>query len=132
MSAATVQISPMQWAHLPDIADVPRLADADYECLDAIREVLVRYNAVGRFGVHLVHKHFNVAPDEVLVEYTDVEARTLHCQVEKRMTEGADSVNRIETMWSFVGEGATRVCDQQCVYNNGHANRHYRRSGIKA
>jgi hypothetical protein len=120
----------MQWASLPDIADVPKLADADHECLDAIRDVLVRHNAIGRFGIHLVHKHFDVAPDEVLVEYADVQARTLSCQVEKRVAEvanPADPASRIETMWSFVGEGATRVCDQQCVYNNGHANRHYSR-----
>jgi len=132
MNASLVQIAPIQWASLPDIADVPRISDADHECLDAIRDVLIRHNAVGRFGVHLVHKHFDVAPDEVLVEYTDVDERTLHCQVEKRVDDHGESKNRIETMWSFVGDGATRVCDQQCVYNNGHANRHYRRSGVEA
>ena len=127
MKTSSIQMAPMHWASLPDMADVPRLGDADYECLNAIRDVLVQHNAIGRFGVHLVHKHFDVAPDEVLVEYTNVEARTLNCQVEKRTTEVADSGKRIETMWSFVGEGAARVCDQQCVYNSGHANRHYQR-----
>jgi hypothetical protein len=111
MQTASIQMAPMQWASLPDIADVPKLANSDHECLNEIRDVLVRHNAVGRFGVHLVHKHFDVAPDEVLVEYTDVKARTLRCQVEKRMTGIADPAKRIETMWSFVGEGATRVCD---------------------
>jgi hypothetical protein len=127
MQTAAIQLATMQWASLPDIADVPKLVDADHECLDAIRDVLLRHNAIGRFGVHLVHKHFEVAPDEVLVEYTDVEARTLNCQVEKRVAKAAFDSNRIETMWSFVGDSATRVCDQQCVYNSGHASRHYQR-----
>ena len=121
-----IQMAPIQWASLPDIADVPRISAEDHACLDAIRDVLMRFGAVGRFGVHLVHKHFDVAPDEVLVEYTDIDARTLNCRVEKRMTD-TEGHKRIETMWSFVGDGATRVCDQQCVYNSGHANRHYQR-----
>jgi hypothetical protein len=125
--SASLHMSPMQWASLPDIADVPAITGADHECLDAIREVLIRHNALGRFGVHLMHKHFEVAEDEVLVEYTDVEARTLNCKVEKRSLDAGSSINRIETMWSFAGKGATRVCDQQCVYNSGHANRHYSR-----
>jgi hypothetical protein len=125
---STFQIAPMQWAALPDIADVPRLDESDHACLDEIRTVLLKHHAIGRFGVHLVHKHFDVAPDEVLVEYTDIDARALHCHVEKRQYNVDSAHNRIETMWSFVGEGAARVCDQQCVYNQGHANRHYRRN----
>ena len=128
MKTMAIKMAPMQWATLPDIADVEGITESDCECIDAIRDVLVQYNAVGRFGIHLVHKHFDVAPDEVLVEYTDIDARTLHCKVEKRMAALASDSKRIETMWSFVGDGATRLCDQQCVYNNGHANRHYRRS----
>ncbi len=127
MQKSVIQVAPTQWSSLPDIADVPRIDDMDYECLDEIRDVLVRHNAIGRFGVHLVHKHFNVAPDEVLVEYTDIEARTLNCRVEKRMNGDIEPKNRIETMWSFVGDGATRVCDQQCVYNHSHQNRHYKK-----
>lgn len=122
-----IQIAPMQWAALPDIADVSRLEETDHACLDEVRTVLLKHKAIGRFGVHLVHKHFDLAPDEVLVEYTDSDARTLQCRVEKRQDDAEIAHDRIETMWSFVGEGATRVCDQQCVYNNGHANRHYRR-----
>lgn len=132
MRTTSIQIAPMQWASLPDIADVPKLADTDYECLDAIRDVLIRYNVINRFGIHLVHKHFNVTPDEVLVEYTDVGARTLHSRVEKRAEEAAGLSSRIETMWTFVGDAATRVCDQQCVYSNGHANRHYQRPGVES
>lgn len=127
MPQTAIQMSPMQWSSLPDISDVPALTGSDHETLDAIREVLVRHNAIGRFGVHLMHKHFEVAEDEVLVEYTDVDARTLSCKVEKRTSDAHEPKNRIETMWSFSGEGATRLCDQQCVFNSGHSSRHYSR-----
>jgi hypothetical protein len=127
MSATPIHISPVQWASLPDISEVARLSADDHACLDAVRQVLVLHNAIGRFGIHLSHKHFEVAEDEVLVEYTNVESRTLECRVEKRFSAEVSEENRIETMWSFNSQDATRVCDQQCVYNSGHANRHYRR-----
>jgi len=123
----TIQLSPMQWAALPDITDVPRLIAEDHAVLDAIRDVLIRHGALEKFGVHLLHKHFDLAEDEVLVEYTNVEARTQECRVEKRVSDRAEPHDRIETMWSFTRPGALRVCDQQCVVNWGHANRHYQR-----
>ncbi|RYG88609.1 MAG: hypothetical protein EON58_19865, partial [Alphaproteobacteria bacterium] len=76
MQEQTIHMAAMQWASLPDISDVEALSPADHECLDAIRDVLIRHKALGRFGVHLAHRHFDVAADEVLVEYTDIEART--------------------------------------------------------
>ena len=123
----TIHLFPMQWSALPDIATVPRLCADDHTVLDAIRDVLVRTGALGRFGVHLLHKHFDVADDEVLVEYTDVEARTQQCRVEKRVSDRGEPHERVETMWSFAGPGAMRVCDQQCVSNWGHNSRHYQR-----
>jgi hypothetical protein len=125
MQNQSIQFAPTLWASLPDISDVIPIGDADNSCLDEIRDVLIRHNAVGRFGIHLVHKHFDVNEDEVLVEYTDINSRELHCKVEKRLTK--QDGNRIETMWSFIGDKATRVCDQQCVYNYGHTSRHYYR-----
>jgi hypothetical protein len=71
-----VQLSPMQWSVLPDITDVSPMSMDDHAVLDAVRDVLVQHGALGRFGVHLLHKHFDMAEDEVLVEYTDVNART--------------------------------------------------------
>jgi hypothetical protein len=122
-----VQLSPMQWSVLPDITDVPPMSLDDHAVLDAVRDVLVQHGALGRFGVHLLHKHFDVAEDEVLVEYTDVNARTQECRVEKRVSDRVEPSARIETMWSFSGPGALRVCDQQCVNNYGHNSRHYQR-----
>jgi hypothetical protein len=60
----------------PHIDEVTPFAGEDVDCLREIREVLERHDRLGRFGVTLLHSHFNVAPDEVLVE-TASDERTL-------------------------------------------------------
>lgn len=54
-------------------------------------------------------------------------ATSTRSRVEKRVSDRVEPSARIETMWSFSGPGALRVCDQQCVNNYGHAPRHYQR-----
>lgn len=62
---------------LPDIADVRPVDQADLSCLLAIREVLERHGAIGRFGVNLLHDHFPIGADEILLEVCDPDTRTL-------------------------------------------------------
>jgi len=47
--------------------------------------------------------------------------------MEKRVPDRVERSARIETMRSFSGPGAQRVCGQQCVNNYGHAPRLYQR-----
>jgi hypothetical protein len=68
----------------PDITEVKPADAADMGVLAEIQDVLKRHNALGRFGVNLLHQHFDMAKDEIMVEYTDVEARTQTLRVEKR------------------------------------------------
>lgn len=63
-------------AEIPDISEVSPLSDADRPMVDEIVGVLRKHNALNRFGLTLVHKHFEVADDEVMVESTDVQSRT--------------------------------------------------------
>ena len=58
---------PMQWATIPDIAETKPLSASERECLREIRDVLVRHGCLGLFGVNLIHKHFDIADDEVMV-----------------------------------------------------------------
>ena len=60
---------------LADISEVKPFSSEDKMCLDEIREVLRKHNALTRFGVTLLHSHFPLEPDEVLVEETDVQNR---------------------------------------------------------
>ena len=56
-----------QWNHLPDIQDTRPLDEDDRACLSDIRDVLSKHGRLDRFGVSLLHKHFEVADDETLV-----------------------------------------------------------------
>jgi len=88
--------------------------------------VLLRHDCLDRFGVALLHKHFEPADNEVLVETTDVEARTSTLSVEQR----TDHKGRLlETQWRFATGDSPRdvtVCVNRCHYDRGHKTRHHR------
>lgn len=67
----------MPTATLPDIADVRPVDETDRACLEEVRAVLERHGALERFGVNLLHDHFPMDGDEVLLEVCDPEQRTL-------------------------------------------------------
>lgn len=54
--------------HDMDATDVGVLRDDDRHCLDELGGYLARSDAWHRFGVWLLHKHFEPAPGEVFVE----------------------------------------------------------------
>jgi hypothetical protein len=58
------------YAVLPDMdaTDVGILRDDDRACLDELGQYLAECDAWHRFGVWLLHKHFEPAPGEVFVE----------------------------------------------------------------
>lgn len=122
----SVVMSPMKWAGVPVIDDVQDFTDSDAACLREIREVLVRHGAIERFGVQLIHKHFEMSEDEILVEYTDMEERTQTSRVEKAKDLPSE-VKRIETQWLFMRENAHAVCHGYCYVNSGHSRRHQSR-----
>ena len=63
-----LSIRPMQWANLPELHQTAALDDSDLDCLEEIRGVLSRHEKLARFAVHLAHRHFELAPDEILIE----------------------------------------------------------------
>ncbi|RSS79869.1 hypothetical protein [Streptomyces sp. WAC06614] len=68
---------------LPRFEDAEGLGPQDAEFVRDLVEVLEKYGNLDRFGLCLLHDHFPLAADEVLVETNDPEARTLHARVEK-------------------------------------------------
>ncbi|AOU97711.1 hypothetical protein BI364_06835 [Acidihalobacter yilgarnensis] len=68
-------VNSVQWSTLNHIADVRPVDEEDAACLEEIRQVLQKHNCLERFGVSLLHCHFDLEDDEVLLETTDVEKR---------------------------------------------------------
>jgi len=114
---------------LPDIDEVGARSEADDACFAELRAVLERHDALGRFGITLLHQHFDIGDDELLVEEVDVESRTLTiCPVSRAEVTGA----RVkETNWRLDSDAAVSACTpvQYCYVDN--KNDHHRRSGHK-
>ncbi len=105
MNAEALQRTPLR-----DINDVAPFGPSDEECFAEVRAVLERHGALDRFGLCLLHQHFNVAEDEVLVERVDPETRTLTTQPMKRDEVG----ETVETSWRLNSTGTMQVCDVFC------------------
>ncbi len=120
-----ISISPLQWGRLRDLRDVAPLDDADLACMNELRAVLERHDRLGRFALHLVHKHFDVAPHEVLVEYSDPQTREQRLRVEDR--DSASLHDAVPTTWMLDKGQPLVTC--VCAYREdlGHLGRHQSR-----
>lgn len=76
---------------LPDINDVDPLSPADHACIEEIREVLLRRGCLQRFGLMLLHRHFPLSDDEILVESIDVQTESLRKCRGKSHSSGQES-----------------------------------------
>ncbi|MEU7086235.1 hypothetical protein [Streptomyces achromogenes] len=85
-------------APLPRFEEAEGLGPEDSEFVRDIVAVLARHGNLDRFGLCLLHDHFPLAADEVLVETNDPRARTLRVHVEK-----ADRTRHAKaSQWRFV------------------------------
>lgn len=117
-------MNPVQWSSLTDIDVVKPISANDYDCLNEIKDVLVKHGMVDRFGVTLIHRHFELdETSEVVMEYTDQVTRTQVCKVERR-DELPTTGRIIETQWCFDKASATLVCHSYCHNDYGHVTRH--------
>lgn len=81
------------------VEEVAPLTEDDRDCLLEIREVLLRHGGLDRFGITLLHSHFPLGEDEVLIEETDISARVQTVRpVARQQLEGVDV---LETNWRF-------------------------------
>ena len=123
----TVSLETVQWASLTDIDSIEPINDDDSAVLDEIHQVLLRHGKSSRFGVCLLHKHFDVDDDEVAIEYTDVDRRESRVVVEKR---DDFTMNSIQTVWRFRADCSTMgtECIQRCAPGGTtHSRAHQRR-----
>lgn len=110
-------MQPITWNDLPSIHDVPQIDATDEMCLDEIRAVLNRHGKTRRFGVALLHQHFDLTDAEVLVEHCDLDHRTLVTSPQL----ASDEILRrfIPTVWRFDKEVV-----QACSYCPTHDDQH--------
>lgn len=103
-------------SRLPDIEDIEPLGAQDAPFLQEVREVFERHGMFERFGLTLLHDHFDIADDELLVETCDVENRVLTSSPQ-RIEAAEPGDHLVETNWQFAQEGgivAGLVCRVGC------------------
>jgi hypothetical protein len=80
----------------PHIDESSSLDESDFACFSEIRDVLSRHGKVERFGVTLLHKHFDMQPNEVLVESVSSASRSM--TITPDVIDSSD-INTIDTQW---------------------------------
>ena len=110
-----LSIQAVGYTALPNIDDVQPLSYKDEACIREMRAVLEKYDALNRFGVTLLHDHFPVAENELLVEYADTSKRVLVTRVFPKDQVAQREV--IETAWRLGARDADRVCEKTCSWN---------------
>ena len=103
---------PIQYRELNDIDHIQGFDADDTACLDEIAAVLQKHGKSNRFGIALLHKHFELAEDEILLERCDKTTRTLTLRPEKISSQ--DARHAIETIWTC-GDAHAQACKRQCV-----------------
>lgn len=97
-------------SHSPQIDEVDALSEKDSAVIQEILDVLKKHGATERFGICLLHEHFPLQDDEVLLESSDIKNRVLTVTPEKR-TAIVDSSKA--TMWRLETDGPVGL--QYCM-----------------
>jgi hypothetical protein len=116
-------LQPLQWNTLRDIDAVKPIDASDAECLEELRRVLEKHNRLDRFGVALLHRHFDVADDELLLETTDVSRREHWVRPVKKSFLEQAGLEAQTTVLRFDERGWSQNCG--CLRDkHGHTGRH--------
>lgn len=83
---------------LPRFEEAEPLGPQDAAFVQDLVAVLEKHGNLQRFGLCLLHDHFPLAADEILVETTDTETRTLRTNVEKL----SQTRHRKSSQWRFL------------------------------
>lgn len=87
---------------LPRFEETEGLGPQDAEFVEDLVTVLEKHGNLDRFGLCLLHDHFPLGDDEVLVETNDPRNRTLQVHVEK-----ADETRHVKpSQWRFLRHDA--------------------------
>jgi hypothetical protein len=102
-------MQPFQWSKLPRVNDVHRELDAqDLDCLKEVADVLRRHGKEWRFGVNLLHSHFELKEDQVLIETSDPEDQSLWIRPISIAAVAGEDVT--ETTWCLATGEPTMGC----------------------
>ncbi len=99
--------SVMQMSELPNIEDINPYNSEDEKCFEEVRAVLERHGKLSRFGLCLLHNHFEMNEDEILSEVCNEVDRVLTIKPIKKTN--IKQHKTIETIWRL-DTGVAQLC----------------------
>jgi len=115
-NSKVIRLKATKWAQLPDANQVQGISDSDSECIRDLRDVLKKHDALGRFGIELLHQHFKIEDDEFLLETTDVTKRIqLIRPVKFKNYFKGKGVSLMTTSVKMVEGDEVMMCNRTCV-----------------
>lgn len=124
----SINLLPIVHNNLLDIDDIESVNASDLDCLNEISCILKKYNKQSKFGLALLHKHFDLESDEILIESTDIKNRTLTTKPVKleNLLEGS----YMETIWSFSENmELNQACKKYCPTDSNGKHFGYKEHG---
>jgi len=112
-AARQLVLKTVQWMRVQRIEDMAPISEKDFDILSELRDVLLRHGYEYRFGVCLLHKHFDLQPGEAALEETDEASRISTI----RIVQESDCKGAMETAWQFSPDSeitAGRKCTIKC------------------
>jgi len=106
-------------APLLNVDDVVPYNEGDFAVMAEVKAVLAKHNAQSRFGIMLLHDHFPVADDEVMVEFEDAQNRTLTTKPVKASQLVDMPVTLMETQWRLDTSDTLDQPTRRCIKHQG-------------
>jgi hypothetical protein len=120
-----IAIQPIQWSELPDVENIQTFSEIDARWIHKLYSVLKKYNQQDGLGVAMLHRHFEIADDEFLLETTDVKKRTQLIRPMKKNYKGHKDKSTMAMIVKLVeGRGGISMlaCRRCPVYRFHHGN----------
>ncbi|MDR4493267.1 MAG: hypothetical protein R3B74_02375 [Nitrospirales bacterium] len=119
-----LKLETVQWTRLKLIEDMNPISENDYEVLEELRMVILKHGYEDRFGVCLLHKHFDINPGEAPVEVSDKVTRVSTITVVSEQ----ECKDAWETAWAFSKDDPDIRAGRKCtVYCRGFGQTGHRR-----
>ena len=97
--------------HIDEVSD--GFSEKALDVIEKIKAIVLENKLEKEIGVTFLHKHFEIADDEILLEECDEASRTLTIRPVKKTTADAISEKVTQTMYRFddvYGLGCTQIC----------------------
>ncbi len=106
-------LTPLAHNSLKDINAIEKLNESDNSCILELKKVLKKYKKEDKFGLLLLHKHFDIEEDEIMLESIDIENRILTTKPCK--IHNLNEKSYTQTVWSFSNQPVlNKSCESFC------------------